>query len=124
MKDISDKLNYKGKEYPLVFNLNVLEEIQEEYGTITKWIEAAYGKETGEPSAKALSFGIRAMVNEAIDMAEEEHEPAGELEKISLKQANRMLTELIKTEGLEKTIGTIDRLMSESMQSGKDSKNE
>ena len=32
MKDFGGKIQYKGEEYGLVFNLNVMETIQEEYG--------------------------------------------------------------------------------------------
>ena len=68
MKDIMDKLEYKGKEYKLIFNLNVLEEIQDKYGTLEKILAEAYGRKTGEPSIKALSFMIMSMVNEGIDI--------------------------------------------------------
>ena len=37
MKDNAGKITYKEKEYKVVFNLNVMEAIQEEYGTIDKW---------------------------------------------------------------------------------------
>ena len=32
-------INYKGEEYELVFNLNVMEEIQEKYGSVQEWGE-------------------------------------------------------------------------------------
>ena len=37
MKDIESRITVNDKEYPIVFNLNVMEEIQEEYGTLDKW---------------------------------------------------------------------------------------
>lgn len=122
MKDINDTLTYKGKEYKLVFNLNVLEEIQDRYKTLTKWIEEAYGKKTGEPSAKALAFCITSMVNEGIDIENENREVAEKA--ITTRQANRMLSEFMKENGVEKVVEKIDKIMGESLQGGKNSKNE
>lgn len=125
MKDINDKLEYKGKEYTLVFNLNVLEAIQEEYGTLTDWIEKAYGKGTNEPSAKALAFVIAEMVNEGIDIDNDERAPEEAEKPITPKTANRMLSEFMKKSGgLEKVIEKVDKLMGESLQGGENSKNE
>lgn len=122
MKDIMSKLEYKGKEYTLVFNFNVLEEIQEEYGTLAKWIEAAYGQTTGEPSAKALAFAICAMVNEGIDIDNETKEIPDKF--ITQKQANRMLSDFIQKNGVEDVVKIIDDLMGKSLQGGENSKNE
>lgn len=124
MKDISDTLKYKGNEYTLVFNFNVLDAVQEKYGTLVKWIEEAYGKKTGEPSAKALAFIIAEMVNEGIDIDNEDRKPEEQLEPITLKTANRMLSEFVKEYGIEKVITKVDDLMSKSVQGGESSKNE
>ena len=122
MKDIMDKLTYKGKEYTLIFNLNVLEEIQEAYGTLTKCLEEAYGRKTGEPSQKALGFLIEAMVNEGIDIENEKREVPEKT--ITRKQANRMLSEYIAENDVSNVVQMIDGLMAKSLQGGKDSKNE
>ena len=37
MKDMNGQIQYKGVSYRLVFNLNVMEAIQEEYGTLDNW---------------------------------------------------------------------------------------
>lgn len=124
MKDIMDTLTYKGKEYKLIFNFNVLEEIQSEYGTLGKLIEDAYGQKTGEPSAKALAFIIAAMVNEGIDISNEDLAPESQLKPITLKQANRMLTEFVQENGVENVVKIIDDLMGKSLQGGENSKNE
>lgn len=122
MKDIMDTLTYKGREYKLVFNFNVLEEIQNEYGTLGKMLDEAYGHKTGEPSAKALAFIIKAMVNEGIDIDNEdktEPEPF-----ITARQANRMLTDFVQKNGVDNVVKTIDDLMGRSLQGGENSKNE
>ncbi len=124
MKDINDTLKYKGKEYTLVFNLNVLEAIQEEYGTLTDWIEKAYGKGTGEPSAKALAFAIAEMVNEGIDIENEERAPEEAVAPITPRTANRMLSDYMKKNGIDKVIAKVDKLMGDSLQGSENSKNE
>lgn len=73
MQETKKVIEYKGKEYPIVFNLNVMEKIQEEYGTLQKWGEMADGRGTGEPNAKAVIFGYVVMLNEGIDIENEEN---------------------------------------------------
>lgn len=122
MKDIMDKLEYKGKEYKLIFNLNVLEEIQDKYGTLEKLLHEAYGKKTGEPSIKALSFIVMSMVNEAIDIENESKEVPDKF--ITQKIANRMLSEFIQGHGVDNVVKLVDNLMAKSLQGGENSKNE
>lgn len=92
MKEVQKEIEYKGIKYPLVFNLNVMEEIQEEYGSISKWGELTDGEETGEPDIKALIFGITAMINEGIDIKNDEE--CTDIKPLTRKQAGRMLTEI------------------------------
>ena len=71
MKEMRNEIEYKGITYNLVFNLNVMEVIQDEYGTLDKWGELTDGSK-GEPNAKAVVFGFTAMLNEGIDIDNEE----------------------------------------------------
>lgn len=89
MKDVSGKFEYKGKMYRLVFNLNVMEAIQEEYGSIEKWGELTSG---GEGNARAVKFGFAAMINEAIDIDNEQN--GTDNKPFSLLQIGRMLSEI------------------------------
>ena len=90
MKDIEGKITLSGREYPIVFNLNVMEAIQEEYGTLEKWGKLTDG-EDGEPNAKAVIFGFHEMMNEGIDI---ENEKNGTSENpLTLKQVGRIITE-------------------------------
>lgn len=110
MKDINGKLEYKGKEYAVVFNLNVMEAIQEEYGTLDAWGALTDGK-SGEVNAKALIFGLTQMINEGIDIRNEEvgtDEPM-----LTLKQVGRMITEL----GVQKSAETLNQTIIDSTQS-------
>ena len=91
MKDVNGAIQYKDKEYKLVFNLNVMELIQEEYGTLEKWGGLTDGS-SGEVNAKAVIYGFAAMLNEGIDIANEEN---GTNDKpLTLKQVGRMITDV------------------------------
>lgn len=104
MKNTYQTIEYKSKKYKLVFDMNVMEEIQEKYGSIEKWGELTDGSK-GEPNAKAIKFGFTAMLNEGIDIDNEEN---GAKEKpLTLKQVGRMITEIGFTnsaEALNKTV--------------------
>ena len=91
MKDFNGELHYKDKTYKLVFNLNVMEEIQEEYGTLAQWGELTDGL-NGEPNAKAVLFGLTAMINEGIDIDNEDREE--KVPFVTKKQVGRILTEV------------------------------
>lgn len=104
MKDFNGEIQYKDKNYKLVFNLNVMESIQDEYGTIDKWAELTDGA-SGEPNAKAVIFGFREMLNEGIDIANEEN--GTDDKPLSLKQVGRLITEvglLQATSALNETV--------------------
>lgn len=93
MKEISKTLEYKGKKYKLVFNLNVMEVIQDKYRTLENWGKLTDGaKNNGEPNAKAVIFGITAMLNEGIDIENEEN--GTEEKMLTKKQVGRMITEI------------------------------
>ncbi len=91
MKDFNGEIQYKDKTYKMVFNLNVMEAIQEEYGTIDEWARLTDGQ-SGEPNAKAVIYGFTEMINEGIDIANEEN---GTDEKpLTLKQVGRLITDV------------------------------
>ena len=69
MKNTVVYIETEKRKYPLVFNLNVMEEIQEQYGSLDEWGKITSGK--GEPQIKSLKAGIMAMMNEAIDIENE-----------------------------------------------------
>lgn len=108
MKDVNGKIQYKGKDYKFVFNLNVLEEIQEKYGSFEKWGELT---SSDEPNIKAVIFGFTAMLNEAIDMDNEENNTKEQ--PLSEKTVGRMLTEY----GFGKATQTMIDTVKESTQS-------
>lgn len=91
MKEIKGSLQYKGKDISIVFNLNVMERIQEEYGTLETWGNLTDGT-SGEPNAKAIIFGFCEMINEGIDIENEEN--GTDLKPYTLKQVGRIITEV------------------------------
>ena len=102
MKDYSINFQVGDRTYHAIFNLNVMEEIQEEYGTIGAWGDMTDGK-NGEVNAKALIFGMRAMINEAIDI--ENDKTGANKPLLSLKQVGRIISEA----GLEKSAEALNR---------------
>lgn len=91
MKDYEGKVIYKEKEYKLVFNLNVMEAIQDEYGTIDKWTELTSGS-NGEANCKAIKFGYTEMLNEGLSIEAEEN--GTEFKPVTKAFVGRMLTEI------------------------------
>lgn len=113
MREVSSKIVYKDKEYKIYFNLNVMEAIQEEYGTLEKWGELTDGK-GGETNVKALVFGLTAMLNEGIEINNDETGAKDPL--LTHKQVGRMLTEV----GIESTTAKMNDLVVDSAKSEED----
>ena len=105
MNDINGKIQYKDKEYSLVFNLNVMEAIQDEYGTLDAWGELTGASEDKEPNAKAVIFGFCEMLNEGIDIENEEN--GTDIKPLTLKQVGRMITEVGLAKATETMQGTV-----------------
>ena len=107
MKDYKVIFKVEDKEYSAIFNLNVMEQIQDEYGTVKKWGELTDGK-TGEANAKAIIFGFWAMINEAIDIENDEN--GANMPNFSLKQVGR----IISRAGLQKSAETLNKAVIEA----------
>ena len=105
-----DKITYletNSEKFPLGFTLNVMESIQDEYGTLSEWSELIRNKK--EPNIKALKFFITEAINESIEI---ENEKSGEKRvSISSSKAGRIITEI----GLKKVANTITKMITESM---------
>lgn len=110
MKDYKFELKTEEKTYQLVFNLNVMQEIQETYGTLEKWGELTDGK-SGEVNVKALIFGLTSMINEAIDMRNDEEGTNDPL--LTKKQVGRVITKA----GVEKSAMALNNAIVESTKS-------
>lgn len=104
MKDINGTLQYKDREYKLVFNLNVMEEIQKKYGTLEKWGNLTDGSE-GEVDAAAVIFGFTAMINEGIDIDNDEN--GTDIKPFTTKQVGRIITEVGMANATKKLNDTV-----------------
>ena len=91
MKEVNGSILYNENEYKLVFNLNVMEAIQDKYGTLNTW-SSLIEPEDGEPNIKALKYGFTQMLNEAIDIENEEN--GTNIKPYTEKQVGRMLSEI------------------------------
>lgn len=107
MKNNAGKITYKEKEYNVVFNLNVMEAIQDEYGTIDKWTELTSGVDQ-EVNVKALKFGYREMLNEGLSI--EAEEKGEEYKPVTPAFVGRMLTDI----GLENMTKKLQETVIES----------
>ena len=85
-------ITYKGEDYELVFNLNVMEDIQNEYGSVEAWGELVEAQ--AEPKAKDIKYGFTAMLNEGIDIYNEEHDDEEKRPFFTEKQVGRIISEI------------------------------
>ena len=91
---MQNKLTYieaNGERYPIVFNINVMEEIQEAYGTISSWGAIVENAEGGEPKVKDLKIGLMMMINEGIDI--ENELTGGNMPMVNTKQVGRIISD-------------------------------
>jgi hypothetical protein len=92
---MQNKLSYietKDRRYPIVFNINVMEEIQEAYGSIGAWGAVVENTDGGEPKIKDLKIGLMMMINEGIDI---ENEEKGKNDPfVTAKQVGRVIDEV------------------------------
>lgn len=112
---VSSTIEYKGKKYSLVFNLNTMETMQDKYGSLDKWGELTDPAQTGEPDIKAMIFAFEAMLNEGIEIANEDNNTNEPL--LTHKQVARIITEI----GLKNAQDKMNEVVVNS--AGDDSKN-
>lgn len=106
IKDVFNEIEYKGNVYPLYFNLNVMEEIQNEYGTFDNWTDLVSGKDkTKEVDIKALKFGFKSMINEGIEIKNEDE--GTDIKPFTDKQIGRLITEIGLMTANQKLIDTV-----------------
>lgn len=114
MKSKLQEIEYRGRTYGLAFDLNVMEAIQDEYGSIEAWGRLVE-PEDGEPSIKALVFGATQMINEGIEISNDED---GTDEKpLTHREVARILTAV----GLESVTDKVQKSVVDS--TADDSKN-
>lgn len=109
-----DKITYletENQKYPMAFTLNVMEQIQEKYGTLDKWSNLIQNKT--EPDIKALKFFMTAAINEGIEI-----EKSGEkMQMITTKQVGRILTDI----GIARALNKVTSTVVDSVKTGEES---
>lgn len=114
MESKLQEIEYKDKTYKLAFDLNVMEAIQDEFGSIEAWGKLVEPEE-GEPSIKALVFGATQMINEGIEISNEED--GTDDKPLTHRKVARILTEV----GLESVTDKVKQTAIDS--TADDSKN-
>lgn len=143
MQDVKTSIEVGGVVYPVIFNLNVMELIQSEYGSLDVWGDLTDGetyamreylsknpscdeydwaelapeekaKYKGEPDARAVIFGFKEMINEGIDIENEERLTKGE---DPMKELSfKQVGRLITNYGLAKATKKLNQTVVESTQ--------
>lgn len=117
MKDKMIHFETENKTYPLCFNLNVMEEIQEKYGSISAWGKKISSEVSQEPNVKDLKIGLRIMINEGIEIENEEKGLNNPL--LTSKQVGRVISEI----GFEEILKKIMETAKTSTDTGENQKN-
>lgn len=93
------------KEYPVTFTLNVMESIQDKYGSFDKWLEKV---SIDEPRVSDITWLFQEFINEGIDIENEDRDV--KMPKQTHLQVGRIITKL----GMAKAIQLIWKLMEDS----------
>jgi hypothetical protein len=88
MIDKKMSITIKGVEFPMAFNLNVLEAIQEKYGSLDVWQNKIQPKK-GEAQIKDIKWTLVTFINEGIEI---ENENGEKRTLLTEKQLGRMIT--------------------------------
>lgn len=105
MKDFYTKWEVNGKEYTLAWNLNVMEEMQDKYGSLEAWGKISEGE---EPKISSIIDAFEAMINEGIEI---DNEKNGTNEK---PLTHRQIGRIISAYGVENAAETMKNATSEA----------
>lgn len=106
MIDKIGKLKLKdGTEYPLACNLNVLEQVQEEYGDVEKWSALL---DSENLNFKCLKWTFTQFINEGIDIENEQNGTSRPF--VTPKQVGRMIGGL-ENNGMDQLFGIFKESM-------------
>ena len=105
MKDFYTKWEVNGKEYTLAWNLNVMEEMQDNYGSLVAWGKISEGE---EPKISSIIDAFEAMINEGIEI---DNEKNGTNEK---PLTHRQIGRIISAYGVENAAETMKNAISEA----------
>ena len=110
MKETFETIEYKGKKYPLVCNINVMEEIQKRYKSFTEWSNLCGGTtDKKEVDIAAFKTGILLMINEGLLIESEDN--GTEFKEMTPRQVGRMISEV----GLVEVTNKLTKVIVESV---------
>jgi len=99
------------KQYPLAFTMNVMEELQEHFGSLDAWSNAIQPDE-GEPKFRDVIHTFQTFINEGIDIENEDAEEKREF--LTHKQVGRIISNI----GIQEAGTLIRSLTSSSTKTG------
>ena len=85
-------LETKTEKFPYVYTLNIMEALQNEYGSLNAWGNLIEPQDGSEPNIKALLFFVKESINEAIDIQNEDSETQRDF--VSEKKVGRIISEV------------------------------
>ena len=90
MKDRLIEIELNGVNYPLIYNLNVMEELENKYNTIDEWINKL---RSSRARAKDIKYTLMVMMNEGIEI--ENIETGSDRKKLTEKEVGRILYDYV-----------------------------
>lgn len=92
------KLEYieiSDKKYPLSFSLNVMEQVQETYGSMDEWMNTLQAEPGKEIKMKDLIWTFQQFINEGIEIENEETNDSTQIKQLlTHKQVGRLITQV------------------------------
>lgn len=116
MLDSYNKITVGGKEYPIAFTLNTMEQIQQTYGSFEKW-STIFFEMTDEIPYKDLIWSFEQAINEGIEIDNEEGKSY--IHPLTHRQVGRLITAF----GQLEAVNELFKLVKKSMPKEEDSKN-
>lgn len=108
----------ENNKVPICFNLNVLEAIQEKYGSLKKWGAIVETTDDEIPQIKELKEGLLLMVNEAIEIENDKNSTNNP--PIDSKKMGRIISQV----GIDEVVKAIKKMTVESTTTDDEPKNE
>lgn len=108
MIDKIHEFEIRGKKYPIAFNLNVIEAIQEKYKGLEEW-EKALGSEKDGEAISTLKWTLWMFVNAGIET--NNFEKGEERATITIEQAGMLVG---GTSDMRKIMETIQKVVTDS----------
>lgn len=99
------------KKYPLAFSFNVMEQVQETYGTMDAWTKTLQADEGRELKMKDLIWTFQQFVNEGIEIENEDNNQNRPL--MTHKQVGRLITQA----DMKKLVATMKSMTVKSIKS-------